>query len=326
MKAEIVTNPLDNPVIIPVITVLTLLFSLGGMALALVSLRQKQLEVTGGGTIAAGRTPRHVLWQRYRTWLIIAFVYGGAALCGALTTAAMVAFIIWQGIAEYAKLFSLPKMHQYLAVLCGWLTLILVLVGGSTEIVIAPAIAFFFWAFVALLPLKGEHELKERFMAASSGFSAYLYAGWLPAHLLALETGQRPGLTLAIGLGVALSDIGAFCGGKTLRGPKLSPKLSPNKTWGGVVGNLMGAGIAIALFSFALTGMAWWLLFLLSLGIAVGSVCGDLFESLLKRQSGVKDAGNFLPGFGGLLDRIDSLLFVAPLVFYLSRLETLIGL
>jgi len=108
--------------------------------------------------------------------------------------------------------------------------------------------------------------------------------------------------------------------GKTLGGPKLASRLSPNKTWGGALGNILGAALAVTLTIFALPGLQWWQRCLLVLAIGLGSIWGDLLESLLKRQRGVKDAGELLPGFGGLLDRIDSLLLVAPLVYYLTLL------
>jgi len=113
-----------------------------------------------------------------------------------------------------------------------------------------------------------------------------------------------------------LSDVGAFCCGKLLGGPKLAPHLSPGKTWSGLLGNVLGAALALYLLSFVLPPFQLWQQLLLIAVIGLGSAWGDLLESLLKRQYGVKDAGELLPGFGGLLDRVDSLLFVAPLVYY----------
>ena len=86
---------------------------------------------------------------------------------------------------------------------------------------------------------------------------------------------------------------------------------------------MLGAGAGVALMGFALpAGMSWTLALALPLAVAVGAVWGDLFESLLKREFGAKDAGGWLPGFGGLLDRIDSLIVVAPLTYHLLRVLT----
>lgn len=126
-------------------------------------------------------------------------------------------------------------------------------------------------------------------------------------------------LLLALLLGVALSDVGAFMVGTLLGRHLFAPRLSPRKTWEGVLGNLIGAyvGVAIVFTSADLTGTASWVL---PAVIAVGAIWGDLLESLLKRARGVKDAGTLLPGFGGLLDRLDSLIVAAPLSLLVLRL------
>jgi phosphatidate cytidylyltransferase len=115
--------------------------------------------------------------------------------------------------------------------------------------------------------------------------------------------------------------VGAFVIGKLLGKHKLAPRISPNKTWEGVMGNLLGAGIGVSLLSVVLGGVLGLpQIALLSVVIAAGSLWGDLFESAIKREFGAKDAGAWLPGFGGLLDRIDSLIFVVPLVYYTNFL------
>ena len=123
------------------------------------------------------------------------------------------------------------------------------------------------------------------------------------------------------------SDTGAYFTGKTIGGPKLIKEISPNKTWSGFGGALLFP---------ALLGIIWYLVFgfhmefdgrsvytnlvvLAVLGVVTGAAgqAGDLLVSFVKRQAGVKDTGNLIPGHGGLLDRIDSLLLATP-VFFLA--------
>jgi len=130
-----------------------------------------------------------------------------------------------------------------------------------------------------------------------------------------------PGILLAVGLGTALSDVGAFTLGKTLGRHRLAPRLSPHKSWEGALGNLLGAIARGAIMAFALPPASRpALLLALPPAIAVGALWGDLFESSIKRELGAKDAGAWLPGFGGLLDRVDSLIVAVPLVYYLLQL------
>jgi len=111
---------------------------------------------------------------------------------------------------------------------------------------------------------------------------------------------------------VAATDIGAQAAGKLLGGPRLAPVISPNKTWSGLAGGMICAGLASTAFSLATEGanpFAYGLT-----GLAAGAIAqgGDLLESALKRRAGVKDSGKILPGHGGLLDRVDGLLAAAP--------------
>jgi phosphatidate cytidylyltransferase len=139
---------------------------------------------------------------------------------------------------------------------------------------------------------------------------------------LAVERGEL-GVTLFAALAVACagSDVGAFIVGRRFGRTPLAPRLSPNKTREGVVGNVLGAAVGIAPFAGLLRPSfePQALLVIVAL-VAVGSLWGDLFESAVKREAGVKDAATWLPGFGGILDRIDSLLLVVPLVYWAMRI------
>ncbi|MEO9600437.1 phosphatidate cytidylyltransferase [Parasphingorhabdus sp.] len=127
--------------------------------------------------------------------------------------------------------------------------------------------------------------------------------------------------TLAL---VWATDIGAYFSGRAIGGPKLAPQFSPNKTWAGLIG-----GVALtAAASYGLHvywGLPFYLV-LLSIPLAILAQMGDLFESWLKRRAGVKDSGTVFPGHGGVMDRLDGLIPVAPVVALIMLAENLSAL
>ena len=130
---------------------------------------------------------------------------------------------------------------------------------------------------------------------------------------------QGAGWTVMLMATTWAADICAFATGNALKGPKLWPRFSPNKTWSGFFGGLVGAaaaavGVAALLMRLSLAGAA-----LIGLAGGLATMMGDLWESMLKRRFGVKDSGDLIPGHGGLLDRVDGLMF-ATLVFAAARL------
>ena len=121
------------------------------------------------------------------------------------------------------------------------------------------------------------------------------------------------------------ADIFAFAVGSALKGPKLWPRFSPNKTWSGFIGGLVAAaaaGAAMAAFSAIVLSVQAGALIGLVGGLA--TMAGDLWESMLKRRFGVKDSGDLIPGHGGLLDRVDGLMFAA-VVLAVARLINHLG-
>ena len=108
------------------------------------------------------------------------------------------------------------------------------------------------------------------------------------------------------------TDIGAYAVGRSLKGPRLAPRVSPNKTWSGFFGGLGFAAIVALCLSQAFNASRPVQVVEIAVGLSLLGQGGDLFESAMKRRFGVKDSGNLIPGHGGMLDRIDALLWAAP--------------
>ncbi len=154
-------------------------------------------------------------------------------------------------------------------------------------------------------------------------FAAGIFYVGLPIFALLAIRAQPGGLVLTL-WAMALvwaCDIGAYAAGRTIGGPKLAPRISPAKTWAGLGGGVLLATLLAVAMHVSLTLPIR--LVIATPFLAVLAQAGDLFESWLKRRAGVKDSGNILPGHGGILDRIDGIVPVAPvaaLVLLMPRL------
>jgi len=152
----------------------------------------------------------------------------------------------------------------------------------------------------------------------AQGFLPLLYptAGMLFAWMLNLEYGM-PSLIWMLVV-VALTDVGAFFTGKTIGKTKFC-ETSPNKTLEGVIGGVISGTIVGTITALSLMDISFIAALIISLIAAKTSIFGDLFESYLKRNAGVKDSGTFLPGHGGALDRIDGYLFASVVIYVLLQ-------
>jgi phosphatidate cytidylyltransferase len=134
---------------------------------------------------------------------------------------------------------------------------------------------------------------------------------------------QEPWLLAGVFILTWSSDTFAYFSGKYFGKRKLAPVISPNKTWEGLMGGILATLIIAALAGYQLNIMPIWAWLGLALVVIVFGTVGDLFESAVKRHYKIKDSGKFMPGHGGILDRIDSLLFAAPMTyFYLKVIES----
>ena len=168
-----------------------------------------------------------------------------------------------------------------------------------------------FWILLVPACLFGEWKMRS--------FPVLVFAGWLtlvPSWWALGELQIRPGELLVL-LGIIwLMDTGAYLAGRAWGRNKLAAAISPGKTWEGVAGGTAAVAVYYVALSWSLPDWHWWANgkgVILFFCVTVASVIGDLFESWVKRQAGVKDSGTLLPGHGGILDRIDSMTSSMPL-------------
>ena len=164
-----------------------------------------------------------------------------------------------------------------------------------------------------------QHD-RERFPDAFHD-SQVLLTGllYLPFILRLFRTISSPEIGLVL-LTTFAADTGAYYAGSYVGGPRIWPAVSPKKTWAGSIGGLAGSIAVCTAWGLAFGSAHWSAFALLGAGLNVAAQTGDFFESALKRRQGVKDSGRILPGHGGILDRIDSLLFTLPLYCGLAAL------
>ncbi|MBA7576567.1 Phosphatidate cytidylyltransferase [subsurface metagenome] len=172
---------------------------------------------------------------------------------------------------------------------------------------------------ISLVWLLLRPQKEEAFSSWVWTIAGIFYIGWLLSYLVELNLeGGRNWIFFALFTTFA-SDIAAFFVGRALGRHQLAPRISPSKTWEGAIGGIFGA-IIVSLFFTMSTPLGLPLGYgqavLLGLLVSVFSQLGDLTESLLKRNMGVKDSGKLMPGHGGMLDRIDSVVFTGIVVYY----------
>lgn len=176
------------------------------------------------------------------------------------------------------------------------------------------------------LILRGRHEARRLMIALGvpyvglavlsmlwlRGLAATGPAGEDAAGMAAGDEGRA--LTFWLILVIWATDISAYAAGRSIGGPKLAPRISPNKTWAGLIGAMVGAAAGGAALALAFGASAVWAAALVGAVLAVVAQTGDLLESAIKRRHGVKDSGSLIPGHGGILDRIDGVIAAAPVL------------
>ncbi|MEQ1407831.1 phosphatidate cytidylyltransferase [Neorhizobium sp. Rsf11] len=252
------------------------------------------------------------LKRRIVSGLILAVVVLAATWYGGFSFRALAAVIAILIYYEWSTITKLGE-RDFSANAFGWVAILLVaynIVFGERDLAIPLLGGAAITAILLVLWRKGSWWLP----------GGIVYAGLSGISLAAIRADDQAGFvaTLFIFAVVWATDIFAYFVGRALQGPKLAPRISPGKTWSGAIGGTVSAAIAssaVALVVFS--RLSLWTV-AISILLSVTSQIGDLFESFIKRRFGVKDSSHLIPGHGGVMDRVDGLVFACFAAFLLT--------
>jgi len=261
-----------------------------------------------------------MLRERVLSALVLIPLVIGAAAAGGYLFAALLLVAALLAAHEYGQLLHLPELP---ALHVSLLALVALLLADATWpalglirvlIVLAPLTTL-----AMLIVYQNRPGSIEKWGLALGGA---LYLGAAAGAFIRLRATNQglPWLVLALASTWAC-DTGAYFVGRAWGRHRLAATISPKKSWEGVAGGLVvGVAVVLAIGLGFVTGFLWWHGLLLGVLVVAAAVVGDLAESVIKRQVGAKDSGQLIPGHGGVLDRIDSLLYVVPVVYAFARL------
>jgi phosphatidate cytidylyltransferase len=258
------------------------------------------------------------LQLRIISGLILAVIVLAATWFGGIAFSILSAVI---GLLIYYEWSTITRLasEQPLANTVGWIgqAAIAVAVVSGTVAYSIILLALFLAIAIGFVAIRG----------VSRWFPAgIVYAGLTGIALSAIRGGDTSGLhaMLFVFAVVWATDILAYFIGRAIGGPKLAPRISPGKTWSGAIGGAVCAVIAGSLVAYAAFPDSIVRAALVAFVLSVGSQSGDLFESFIKRRFGVKDSSHLIPGHGGVMDRVDGLIFACFAAFLLAGVFSLI--
>lgn len=307
------TAALENPVFRGYLVVLVSLLVVAGALLALLRfVLRKNVD--------------HA-WKAYRGWLIMIPLVFAALFFGRETTILFFTLLALGAFTEFARATGLYRDW--------WMTgLVLVAIAavGVVSYVDQPdgsgihgwygmlmALPVYAVAAILMVPILRDRA-KGQLQPIALALLGFIYIGWMFGHMAFLANAKNAfGYLLYLLFAVPLCDIAAFTFGKLFGRHKLRPNVSPNKTWEGALGALAVSMALPWLVRFSFPEFGTRELILAGIIVGIGSQLGDLSISVIKRDIGIKDMGSLIEGHGGVLDRVDSLIYVAPLFFHMVR-------
>jgi phosphatidate cytidylyltransferase len=274
----------------------------------------------------AGRKTVDNLNARIRAWWVMCALFAGAVLAGRTGSVILFALVSFQALREFVTLtptkagdhralfwaFFVILPVQYYLVATQWYGLFSVFI---------PVYAFLFIPIRAALAADCDRFLERTAKIQWGLMVCVFFVSHVPALLMlpiAGFAGQNSKLLLFFAVVVQLSDVLQYVWGKTFGRHKIAPTLSPSKTWEGFIGGVLSATAVGAALWWA-TPFRPWQAAAFALIICLMGFFGGLVMSAIKRDRGVKDYGNLIEGHGGVMDRIDSICFAAPVFFHLLR-------
>lgn len=304
MEIIIAHNPLENPLFWPILQITAILFVFGfGLVLFFA---RKDLKAGLKGELG----------KRFIGWLLIAPVFLIGTFVKGVVAAVILFVFFYLVLAEYIRVVGLQRpyiIHLYIFV-----PITFFIAQYFPELYsVLPAAAILTLTLVPIF----RHPIEDLYIQLSFAGRGYLYLVWSVGHILLLQQLAGTGLIMTTAIGVALCDVMQYTIGKLIGRHIIAPEVNPRKAWEGLIGDLVGASIAVYLLRFALPAeftVVHHIILIVLIGL--GSAWGDLISSMIKRVSHVKDWGQIIPGHGGLLDRANSMVIVFPLVYYFSYL------
>ena len=259
---------------------------------------------------------------RMLTGFIMGTITMGCIMLGGPFILVMLSIIIFFASKEYVKILEHKGFYPSLKIILASEAILAVITYfDRVEYVASALIVCTFASFMWVL-FRGRQPYIANVATTILGF---VYCGYFPLHLLLLRDISSAqyhdglGFVVMMFTAILLTDVGCYYAGSRFGKHKLAPVVSPNKTIEGSIGGVICAVLGAMVIGYFIQGVVWYVSFFAGLFCTIFAQIGDLCESLLKRDAGVKDSGNSLPGHGGFLDRTDSFIFTIPVMYYFCK-------
>ena len=274
-------------------------------------------------TWGLGKDVRSV-WTTYRSWLVMTVLVVGAVFAGRFVSIMFFSLLAIFGFKEFARATGLYRDWwmtgaAYLAIVCVGMVTLITDPNNSQPGWYGLFMTLPVYAIAALLivPIL-RNQPAGQVQTVSLAIVGFVYIGWMFGHLGFLTNSAHAyGYLLYLIVAVEVNDVAAFVFGKLFGRHKLRSNISPNKTWEGSLGALAVSLVLPWALWFSFPHFGPLQLILAGLIIGVGGQLGDLSISFIKRDLGIKDTGAVIPGHGGILDRLDSLIYTSPLFLHM---------